>query len=174
MQDINHDMEELLRRAAIDYPLVDGDDRWDEIAQRLSQTNDVSKTNTRNFQPAYKALLLFLFLHAFLFLNRYVIHQSQSKVIKNENSDQIRFPLRDSAFDLPQLALGRKSDSENFPAGVERRARRGQRVDFGLLRESPRFVFREVFQFRLVARSVSSPRLSGCTPPAAPPVLAAT
>ena len=83
---MNHDMEELMRRAAIDYPLIEGEDRWDEIGQRLSQANDAVKTNSSHYQIAYTALLLFLFLHMFLILNRYVIRQHLITGIEKENN----------------------------------------------------------------------------------------
>ncbi|CAN5440290.1 hypothetical protein BH10BAC3_BH10BAC3_23560 [soil metagenome] len=69
MQDINPDMEELLQRAAADYPLKNGDDRWNEIAGRISPNPfEAKKDNVGTGLVKYASFLL-LTLFSFIFLN---------------------------------------------------------------------------------------------------------
>lgn len=69
MQDINPDMEELLQRAAADYPLKNGDDRWNEIAGRISPNPfEAKKDNVGTSLVKYASFLL-LMLFSFIFLN---------------------------------------------------------------------------------------------------------
>jgi hypothetical protein len=69
MQDIGPDMEDLLRKAADLYPLKKGEDKWNEIALKISQQTTQPKQKQR--KKYYRLLLLCGLLLAFLVLNDY-------------------------------------------------------------------------------------------------------
>src|SRR5688572_15973894 len=69
MQDIGPDMEDLLRKAADLYPLKKGEDKWNEIASKISEQTIQPKQKQRKIY--YRLLLLCGLLLAFLVLNDY-------------------------------------------------------------------------------------------------------
>lgn len=65
MQDLEPDMEDLLRRASEAYPLKQGEDKWDDIASKISQkpAGVPIPKQTKGWQhKKYTAALLFGFL----------------------------------------------------------------------------------------------------------------
>lgn len=64
MQDLEPDMEDLLRRAAEAYPLKQGEDKWDDIASKISQKPASLPKHRQGWQHKkyYTLLLLFVFL----------------------------------------------------------------------------------------------------------------
>jgi hypothetical protein len=72
MQDLTPDMEDLLRRAAVNYPLKEGEDRWNEIDQKLGNNKpDDQRKSKPGHQNLYDAIILITLLLSFLFLNRF-------------------------------------------------------------------------------------------------------
>jgi hypothetical protein len=69
MQDLNPDMEELLQRASADYPLINGADRWDEIADRILQAPIEPGSRKAGNSLVKYFLFLLLMLLSFLVLN---------------------------------------------------------------------------------------------------------
>ena len=68
MQDLTSDIEELLQRASAEYPLKTGADKWDEIADKISQQPvEPTRANSGSLLKKYGAILL-LMLFAYLTL----------------------------------------------------------------------------------------------------------
>ncbi|MEO7264354.1 MAG: outer membrane beta-barrel protein [Ferruginibacter sp.] len=65
MQNLNNDMEDILRRAADAYPLKNGEDRWDEISGKLHNTR--SKAGKKMIWK--QGFIVLLFSIAFLAVN---------------------------------------------------------------------------------------------------------
>src|SRR4051812_3830656 len=101
MQDLNHDMEDLLRRAAEAYPLKQGEDKWDEIALQLQPRSETSQQK-KQWHPKKFLSLMFLLCLLFtaLVLNR---SKEQSKLFsqaERQNSSQqtvTSFPVHSSS-----------------------------------------------------------------------------
>jgi len=83
MQDLEPHMEDLLRRAAEAYPLKEGEDKWNEIASKLSgkSTLPVSKKNWWQ-QNKYYLLLFPVLMSLSLLLNEYRV-ENRAAVQKN-------------------------------------------------------------------------------------------
>src|SRR5688572_9959611 len=72
MQDLTPDMEDLLRTASDAYPLKQGEDKWDEIAARISTHpgSDIKKEKIGWHFIKHHLVLLFVLLFGFLYVNR--------------------------------------------------------------------------------------------------------
>ena len=67
MQDLEHNIDDLFRKAAEEYPLKTGDSRWDDIAAKMANaamTPTVLHKNKYSKQERILLLLLLLFLFA--------------------------------------------------------------------------------------------------------------
>jgi hypothetical protein len=74
MQDLEPHMEDLLRRAAEAYPLKEGEDKWNEIASKLSGNSLLPVSRKNWWQQNKYYLLLFPVLMSFsLLLNKYEV-----------------------------------------------------------------------------------------------------
>jgi len=72
MQDLEPHMEDLLRRAAEAYPLKEGEDKWNEIASKLSGNSTLYVSRKNWWQQNKYYLLLFPVLMSLtLLLNKY-------------------------------------------------------------------------------------------------------
>jgi hypothetical protein len=84
MQNIEPDINELLRRAAENYPLAEGEDKWAEIVSKIGDStadkNQPKKSDRKKYYSAL-LLLLFIFLSGYFFLirnnNGPVAHKTQ-------------------------------------------------------------------------------------------------
>ena len=86
MFDIDNDMDDLLRRAAENYPLKNPEDKWDEIAARL-QNEPVKRIATLHtgLIPGILLLLVMLFSKFTADLNLFVNRSSNSPVINHSS-----------------------------------------------------------------------------------------
>ena len=83
MQDLEPHMEDLLRRAAEAYPLKEGEDKWNEIASKLSGNSTLSVSRKNWWQQNKYYLLLFPVLMSLsLLLNEYRV-ENRAAVQKN-------------------------------------------------------------------------------------------
>jgi hypothetical protein len=74
MQDLEPHMEDLLRRAAEAYPLKEGEDKWNEIASKLSLNSTLPVSRKNWWQQNRYYILLFPVLMSFsLLLNEYQV-----------------------------------------------------------------------------------------------------
>src|SRR5438093_8272407 len=100
MQDLGPDMEDLLRRASEAYPLKQSEDRWNEIASRLSQkpaSQPKSKSKPKQEQPLHKKyyslLLLFGLLFSFLVLDysqwQHTSRRQTTSLINNDDNNDV-------------------------------------------------------------------------------------
>lgn len=64
MQDLGPDMEDLLRKASESYPLKQGEDKWDDIASKISGNPASISKQKKGWQHKkyYTALLLLFFI----------------------------------------------------------------------------------------------------------------
>ena len=92
MQDIENHMDDLLRKAAENYPLNTGDGDWDAVAARLTQqaVPAVRRSNR------WKYVLSILFLLVFLFTADFVLKQRTGMVkpsapAGNEKTDLVKY-----------------------------------------------------------------------------------
>ena len=76
MQDLEHDMEDLLRRAAEAYPLKRGEDKWDDIASKISGAPAGNKQKKGWQHKKYYTLPLLLF---FLLLGFLVVKNGEKQ-----------------------------------------------------------------------------------------------
>ena len=77
MQDLEHDMEDLLRRAAEAYPLKRGEDKWNDIASKISQ-KPVSPSKQKHEWQHKKYYTLPLLL-VFLLLEFLVVNNGEKQ-----------------------------------------------------------------------------------------------
>ena len=83
MQDLGPDIEDLLRRASEAYPLKQSEDKWDDIAAKLSDKSSgglVVQKKWWQHKSLYTGLVLLFFVLIGLELDEYV---------KNPNSPAI-------------------------------------------------------------------------------------
>ena len=71
MEDINPDMEDLLRKASENYPLKQTEDRWDEIASKISSVPVVKPARKMVLDKRY--LFALLFLLTLLFVGLFIL-----------------------------------------------------------------------------------------------------
>ena len=93
MQDIGPDMEDLLRKASENYPLKQTEDRWDEIASKISSgtmpNSTVQKTiRSKKYFAAPLLLLMFLFLGLFILRQVQSDSLGQKDLVKTEAFSQ--------------------------------------------------------------------------------------
>jgi hypothetical protein len=87
MQDVENNMDELFRKAAVEYPLKDGKDDWDRIAPLLLNNPAVAGApQKKNAIKKYSSLLLLLVF--FLFIAGIVINNIREKTKTRELSHQ--------------------------------------------------------------------------------------
>ena len=125
MQDLEHDMEDLLRRAAEAYPLKRGEDKWDDIASKILQKPVSPFKQKQGWQhKKYYTLpvLLFFLLLGFLVVNngekqnnsilqktkKYAAQSTSSAIINKKNETQI---LQESSTRKKSLSLNKEQSA---------------------------------------------------------------
>ena len=62
MQNIEHDMDDLFRKAADNYPLKSGDGNWETVLKKIDQKNYTGGTSTIKKPGSRRKYILFIFL----------------------------------------------------------------------------------------------------------------
>ena len=93
MQDMSPDMEDLLRKASENYPMRQTEDRWNEIASKISPgpaTQPIAKKTGRykKYVATFLLLLMFLFLDLFILKPVESDKLSQKDQLKTKGSSQ--------------------------------------------------------------------------------------
>ena len=94
MQDLGPDMEDLLRKASENYPLKQADDRWDEIASKLSADPTHKSAVPRKTAGDKKYFAVFILLTLFLFSVLFISKQmvpvklTQKEIAAEETKSQ--------------------------------------------------------------------------------------
>jgi hypothetical protein len=99
MQDMNPDMEDLMRKASEAYPLRPMDDRWDEIVSKIPVAQPPAENKNRGYGKYYAftiLLLLFLFLGSFFFNNRRSYKPPVARAASEKDSGKINNRLTPS------------------------------------------------------------------------------
>lgn len=120
MQDLEPDMEDLLRRASEAYPLKQGEDKWDDIASKISQKPagvPIPKQRKGWQHKKYTAVLLF----GFLLLGYLVVNNGKKQnnpILQNAEkyTAQPTSPIinkKDGNQILPEISIQEKSLSQN-------------------------------------------------------------
>lgn len=86
MQDIENNMDELFRKAAADYPLNIGENKWDDIAPGLAGQEIISsaalkKSNNKKYASLFFLLMFFLIVGGILIKNN--LYYNRSAGVKN-------------------------------------------------------------------------------------------
>ncbi len=99
MLNIGNDMEELLRHASQNYPLKEGEDRWDEINERVNNNSLINEKKSKRFFVIPLIIMALILQHSFLYTNDLKI-----------------LPVRSSFTEIkttPVSEKGKKNDKEN-------------------------------------------------------------
>ena len=98
MQDLTPDMEDLLRKASEAYPLKPTDDRWEEIASKLTaapapHAESKKKSGYKKYGMFFLLLFLFLFISDLLF-NHFNNIESGKKQVHSSNEAKDGSPVK--------------------------------------------------------------------------------
>ncbi len=69
MLNIGNDMEELLRHASENYPLKEGEDRWDEINERVNNNSIIKEKKSKRFFVIPLIIMALILQLSFLYTN---------------------------------------------------------------------------------------------------------
>ncbi len=86
MQNLNNDIEDIFRRAADEYPLKDGEDRWDEISRRLE---NIPAEKKGKYAVWKKGIVVLLLSGAFLAVNDGSIKDPLAIIMASETKPNV-------------------------------------------------------------------------------------
>ncbi|MEO5999030.1 MAG: porin family protein [Chitinophagaceae bacterium] len=94
MEPLDHDMDDLLRKAAADYPLNEGESDWDKLSARLSEIpvepEVAQRKNFRYYFLLIFALVLFLVLGGLFYYDRHRNELMNETKYTRSTSDSIQ------------------------------------------------------------------------------------
>ncbi len=95
MQDIEHDMDDLFRRAAENYPLKAGNSNWESISTKINEHHNEAKAEKSIRTGLSRKYILLIFLFTGLVVGWFIFKNTgfEKRIFSSEKNDRVSIPV---------------------------------------------------------------------------------